>query len=100
MIGESGHYALLAHLRFAGASFGAPVTLHVTSDFAVADGHENSHSLKPFICKITGFWGNHEGSMPPYISIPIVPRRTSPIDLARVAIGNFIEQRHAVGLGP
>jgi len=24
---------------------------------------ENSHSLKPLIYKITGVWGNHEGSM-------------------------------------
>ena len=30
---------------------------------------ENSHSLKPLIYKITGVWGNHEGSMLLWVSI-------------------------------
>ncbi|HEY7842874.1 MAG TPA: heme lyase CcmF/NrfE family subunit, partial [Bradyrhizobium sp.] len=51
------------------ASFGALVTLHVTSDFSVANVYENSHSLKPLIYKITGVWGNHEGSMMLWVSI-------------------------------
>ena len=33
------------------------------SDFSVANVWENSHSLKPLLYKITGVWGNHEGSM-------------------------------------
>jgi len=33
------------------------------SDFSVANVWENSHSLKPMLYKITGTWGNHEGSM-------------------------------------
>ena len=33
------------------------------SDFSVVNVFENSHSLKPLIYKITGVWGNHEGSM-------------------------------------
>lgn len=37
--------------------------LHAASDFSVANVVENSHSAKPFIYKITGVWGNHEGSM-------------------------------------
>ena len=53
----------LAQLAFVLASFAALVTLHVTSDFSVANVFENSHSLKPLIYKITGVWGNHEGSM-------------------------------------
>lgn len=53
----------LAQLLFVGASFAALVTLHVTSDFSVINVYENSHSLKPMIYKITGVWGNHEGSM-------------------------------------
>src|SRR5581483_3738648 len=43
--------------------FGALVSAHVTSDFSVINVYENSHSLKPMIYKITGVWGNHEGSM-------------------------------------
>jgi cytochrome c-type biogenesis protein CcmF len=53
----------IAQLIFVAASFAALVTLHVSSDFSVANVFENSHSMKPLIYKITGVWGNHEGSM-------------------------------------
>ena len=53
----------LAQLLFVALSFGALTMLHVTSDFSVVNVFENSHSLKPLIYKITGVWGNHEGSM-------------------------------------
>jgi cytochrome c-type biogenesis protein CcmF len=33
------------------------------SDYSVANVYQNSHHLKPFIYKISGSWGNHEGSM-------------------------------------
>jgi cytochrome c-type biogenesis protein CcmF len=35
----------------------------ITSDFSVLNVYQNSHTLKPLIYKITGAWGNHEGSM-------------------------------------
>ncbi len=35
----------------------------VTSDFSVINVIKNSHSAKPLIYKISGVWGNHEGSM-------------------------------------
>ncbi|HEX3755337.1 MAG TPA: heme lyase CcmF/NrfE family subunit [Rhizomicrobium sp.] len=50
-------------LVFVALAFGALVTAFVTSDFSVADVANNSHTLKPLIYKITGVWGNHEGSM-------------------------------------
>lgn len=53
----------LVQFGFVLASFAALITLHVTSDFSVVNVYENSHSLKPLIYKITGVWGNHEGSM-------------------------------------
>jgi len=59
----------LAQLMFVAFSFAALVTLHVTSDFSVVNVFENSHSLKPMIYKITGVWGNHEGSMLLWVSI-------------------------------
>ena len=59
----------LAQLLFVAASFAALVTLHVTSDFSVVNVFENSHSMKPLIYKITGVWGNHEGSMLLWVSI-------------------------------
>ena len=36
---------------------------YVTSDFSVLNVVQNSHTDKPLLYKITGVWGNHEGSM-------------------------------------
>lgn len=44
-------------------SFAALTYAFVTSDFSVRLVTLNSHSLKPMIYKISGVWGNHEGSM-------------------------------------
>ena len=44
-------------------SFGALTWAFVTSDFSLRIVVENSHSLKPMLYKISGTWGNHEGSM-------------------------------------
>ncbi|ADZ71330.1 heme lyase CcmF/NrfE family subunit [Polymorphum gilvum] len=44
-------------------SFGALTWAYLASDFSVANVWENSHSAKPLIYKISGVWGNHEGSM-------------------------------------
>ncbi|BCG89387.1 c-type cytochrome biogenesis protein CcmF [Mesorhizobium sp. 113-3-9] len=44
-------------------SFVALAGAYANSDFSVASVWENSHSLQPLIYKITGTWGNHEGSM-------------------------------------
>ncbi|TPK93222.1 heme lyase CcmF/NrfE family subunit [Mesorhizobium sp. B2-4-12] len=44
-------------------SFAALASAYANSDFSVANVWENSHSLQPLIYKITGTWGNHEGSM-------------------------------------
>ena len=92
MIAETGHYALalaliqamvplvgarwgdlalmndarstaLAQLLITGVSFALLVMLHVGSDFSVVNVFDNLHSLKPLLYKITGVWGNHEGSM-------------------------------------
>lgn len=53
----------LGLLVFVALAFGTLVTAFVTSDFSIADVADNSHTLKPLIYKITGVWGNHEGSM-------------------------------------
>jgi cytochrome c-type biogenesis protein CcmF len=39
------------------------VQAFLASDFSVIVVLQNSHSLKPLLYKITGVWGNHEGSM-------------------------------------
>ena len=42
---------------------------YIMSDFSNFNVFQNSHSSKPLIYKITGTWGNHEGSMLLWISI-------------------------------
>jgi len=44
-------------------AFAALTHAFVISDFSVSNVAYNSHSAKPMIYKITGVWGNHEGSM-------------------------------------
>ena len=44
-------------------SFAALTHAFVTSDFSLKLVVENSHSLKPMLYKVSGVWGNHEGSM-------------------------------------
>jgi len=66
---QSPHY--LSLLKFSpAATFGLSaiaflslVYSNIISDFSVANVYQNSHSLKPLIYKISGTWGNHEGSM-------------------------------------
>ncbi|ODT47370.1 heme lyase CcmF/NrfE family subunit [Devosia sp. 63-57] len=54
------------------AAFAALVQAFVVSDFSVALVVNNSHSLKPLIFKISGVWGNHEGSMLLWILILVL----------------------------
>ncbi|MEO1140685.1 MAG: cytochrome c biogenesis protein CcsA, partial [Pseudomonadota bacterium] len=44
-------------------SFAALTWAFVSSDFSLQLVVNNSHSAKPLLYKITGVWGNHEGSM-------------------------------------
>ncbi|WP_417426306.1 heme lyase CcmF/NrfE family subunit [Hoeflea sp.] len=58
-----GPTAALTTLMLVAISYVALTNAYVTSDFSVRNVIENSHSLKPMLYKITGVWGNHEGSM-------------------------------------
>lgn len=62
LMGVAGPTAL-AQFLFIAVAFAALVTCYLRSDFSVVNVFENSHSAKPLIYKITGVWGNHEGSM-------------------------------------
>ncbi|MAI58187.1 MAG: heme lyase NrfEFG subunit NrfE [Rhodobacteraceae bacterium] len=55
--------AATAQFLLIASSFAALVHAFVTSDFTLRLVTLNSHSLKPLIYKISGTWGNHEGSM-------------------------------------
>src|SRR5690242_5080046 len=46
-----------------GLAFAALAHAYVVSDFSLVNVVENSNSALPLIYKITGVWGNHEGSM-------------------------------------
>ncbi len=48
---------------FVAIAFAALTAAFVGSDFSVANVVQNSHSAKPLLYRITGVWGNHEGSM-------------------------------------
>ncbi|WP_170445769.1 heme lyase CcmF/NrfE family subunit [Ruegeria arenilitoris] len=55
--------AAIAQCLLTGFAFAALVWAFATSDFSLRIVVENSHSLKPMLYKISGTWGNHEGSM-------------------------------------
>nr|WP_247654503.1 heme lyase CcmF/NrfE family subunit [Microvirga sp. HBU67558] len=59
-VAPAGALAVLACIAF---SFLALTLAYVNSDFSVLNVVQNSHSAKPLIYKISGVWGNHEGSM-------------------------------------
>jgi cytochrome c-type biogenesis protein CcmF len=55
--------AALMQLVLIYVAFASLMHAYVISDFSVANVFENSHSAKPLLYKISGVWGNHEGSM-------------------------------------
>jgi len=55
--------AAIAQLGLVVVAFAALTHAYVTSDFSVTNVALNSHSAKPMIYKISGVWGNHEGSL-------------------------------------
>ena len=58
-----GDSAALSQFVLVAISFGALTYSFVVSDFSLQLVAGNSHSAKPMLYKITGVWGNHEGSM-------------------------------------
>ena len=50
-------------------SFLSLMYAYVISDFSNFNVFQNSHSNKPLIYKISGTWGNHEGSMLLWLSV-------------------------------
>jgi len=55
--------ATLMQLVLVYVAFAALTHAYLISDFSVQNVFENSHSAKPLLYKISGVWGNHEGSM-------------------------------------
>ena len=55
--------AATAQFLLVALSFGALMHAFIVSDFSLRLVVLNSHSAKPLLYKISGVWGNHEGSM-------------------------------------
>ena len=55
--------AALVQFMLTLTAFAALTHAFVTSDFSLRLVVLNSHSLKPMLYKLSGVWGNHEGSM-------------------------------------
>ena len=63
LIGKKIYYLCLFQSTFIIICFLTLVTAFIVSDFSIINVYQNSHSLKPFLYKISGTWGNHEGSL-------------------------------------
>jgi cytochrome c-type biogenesis protein CcmF len=55
--------AALLQFALVAVAFGALTHAYVTSDFSVLNVAQNSNSLQPMLYKVSGVWGNHEGSL-------------------------------------
>ena len=62
----------LLQLTFSVLSFIILVVGYVFSDFSIINVYENSHTTKPLFYKISGTWGNHEGSLLLWINILVL----------------------------
>ena len=56
-------HAAMGQFVFIALAFACLTAAFVKSDFSVQVVAANSHTLKPLLYKVSGVWGNHEGSM-------------------------------------
>ncbi|WP_114226387.1 MULTISPECIES: heme lyase CcmF/NrfE family subunit [Sphingomonas] len=75
-------------------AFAALIALFVRTDLSVQLVAANSHSLKPFIYRFSGAWGNHEGSMLLWVTVLAVAgaalallERRLPAETIRATLG-------------
>ncbi|MCY4229378.1 MAG: heme lyase CcmF/NrfE family subunit [Alphaproteobacteria bacterium] len=60
---ELARHTAFGQFVFTAIAFAALTRTYLVSDFSVAVVVQNSHSLKPLLYRLTGVWGNHEGSL-------------------------------------
>lgn len=53
----------IGQFLFTALAFSALTYAYIRSDFSILNVWQNSYSQKPLLYKVTGVWGNHEGSM-------------------------------------
>ena len=63
VLAGAGSGALLASALAVALAFGILVWSFIVSDFSVSNVALNSHTDKPMLYKVSGAWGNHEGSL-------------------------------------
>ena len=61
-----------SQILFTFFSFITLIIAYVISDFSLINVYENSHTTKPMFYKISGTWGNHEGSLLLWINILVL----------------------------
>ena len=59
-------------LLFTNLSFIILLLGYLFSDFSLINVYENSHTTKPLLYKISGVWGNHEGSLLLWINVLVL----------------------------
>ena len=92
--------AALLQLLLLIISFAALTYAFVTSDFSVTLVLNNSHTLKPLLYKVSGVWGNHEGSMLMWVLILAIYGAPSPFGVtifARHSKPEFLVYRESLG---
>ncbi len=62
----------LIQIIFSLLSFLILIVGYVISDFSMINVYENSHTTKPIFYKVSGAWGNHEGSLLLWINILVI----------------------------
>ncbi|QGR02176.1 heme lyase CcmF/NrfE family subunit [Ehrlichia ruminantium] len=62
---SSRYLKVLTAVVFISTSYamGLLLYIHITDDFSFYNVYYNSHTTKPLLYKISGIWGNHEGSI-------------------------------------
>ena len=62
----------ILQLIFANLCFFVLLLGYLFSDFSMENVYENSHTAKPLLYKISGVWGNHEGSLLLWINVLVL----------------------------
>lgn len=65
-------------------AFSCLIYAHITSDFSLVNVISHSHTQKPWLYKIAGTWGNHEGSMLLWVLLLVLFGLTSLKDRSQV----------------
>ena len=92
----------VAQATFVALAFLLLIQLFLRTDLSVAVVAANSHSMKPWLYKFSGTWGNHEGSMLLWVTVLAVAGAAVALFERRLAERTLIATlaaQAAIGLG-